>query len=191
MGVIKALMVTADIFGKRLTEESARMLAEDMSAYSERQVIEALTKCRRELKYFPTPADIISRLDDGRPGFEEAWSMIPKNENDSCVWTEEMSVAFATIRDLLETDPIAARMAFKEIYTKLVSDQRTKNRQVKWTPSLGHCVQGREAALINAVTKNLISQETAWSLLPVLSECKIIGFDHLLEQIEDHSQENK
>ena len=76
----EAIAVTAELTGTVLSKVAAQVMAEDLARYPEAQVMGALTRCRRELKGRLTIADVISRLDDGRPGVEEAWAMLPKDE---------------------------------------------------------------------------------------------------------------
>jgi hypothetical protein len=64
----EAVAVTLELTGTTLSEVAARMMADDLARYPEQQVMGALTRCRRELKGRLTIADVISRLDDGRPG---------------------------------------------------------------------------------------------------------------------------
>lgn len=163
--LIKALMVTAEIYGKDFSEAAAEVLASDISPYPVNSVLAALTRCRRELKSFPTIADILARIDDGRPGVEQAWAMVPKDEVSSVVWTEEIREAFAEARHLIAHDRVAARMTFREVYLSLVSDARAKRTPVRWEPSLGHCKADQEAVLGRAIQKGLLSREHVNSLL--------------------------
>lgn len=165
--VLKQLGIMAAMYQRGLIEKDVvKTYAEDLAAYPEQQVLNALSRCRRELKTFPTIADVISRIEDGRPGAEEAWAMIPKDESASVVWTDEMRDAFAIARELLADDPVAARMAFREAYLRLVSEGRARHRPTRWTPSLGHDSAGRAQALQIAVDRNRISHEAAEGLLP-------------------------
>lgn len=165
--VIKALAVMAALYGRAdINEDAARMLADDLSEFEPAAVLNALKLCRRELARFPTVADIVSRIDDGRPGVEEAWAMLPLDETDSAVWTEEMQSAFGSIRGLLNSDRIAARMAFREIYPKLVTDARNRGLKVNWTPTLGHDKTKRQAAVTKAVELGRLTQTQAAELLP-------------------------
>lgn len=163
-GLIKAIAVTAEIMNKDFSEDAARLLAEELAEYPEPAVLVALSKCRRELKYFPTLSEIIERINDGRPGPQEAWAMIPKDESASVVWTDEMAEAFGVARSLLP-DEIAARMAFLESYKTLVSNARNEKRDVWWTPSFGTDKSGREAAVIVAVQKGRLHADRGEFLL--------------------------
>ena len=88
--LIEAVAVALELTGTVLSEAAVRVMADDLSRYPEYQVLVALTRCRRECKGRMTISDVLSRLDDGRPGVEEAWAMAPKGESDTCVWTDEM-----------------------------------------------------------------------------------------------------
>lgn len=162
--LIKAVMVTAEIYGKGFSREAAEMFVEDISGHPTPALLRALALCRRELRTFPTAADVIARIDDGRPGVEEAWAMLPKSEADSVVWTDEMAEA-AGVASKLE-DPVAARMAFREKYLALMTDARRVRKPIRWTPSLGFDKKGQEAALRDAVDRMRLSPSQAAALLP-------------------------
>lgn len=168
LSLITALKLTSEIYGRQMSDAAAAMLLADLEDYPVPAVIAALSRCRRELRTFPTLADIVARIDDGRPGPEEAWAMVPKDEMTSVVWTEEMATAFGTIRDLAAEDLIAARVAFKEVYSRLLADSRLNHVPVRWTASLGHEKSGREVALREAVTKGRLEIEHALKLIPEL-----------------------
>lgn len=165
--LIQAVAVTAELCGRTFSEAAARVFVMDLAAYPEEQVIRALARCRKEVRGILTISDVVSRLDDGRPGAEEAWAMLPKSEHDSAVWTEEMREAYAVASPLLHAgDEIAARMAFKEVYQHQVMDARDRCEPVHWTATLGHDARGRESAVARAVEMGRISHEHAQNLLP-------------------------
>lgn len=164
--VVKVLMIMAQLTGKTFASaEPAELLAADLADYPAPAVLVALARCRKELRSFPTLADILARIEDGRPGAEEAWAMIPRDEDGSVVWTSEMAEAFGTARRLLP-DEVAARMAFRETYLKLLADARAERRPARWEVSLGMDKNGRVAALQEAVRKKRIGQDQAQALLP-------------------------
>lgn len=170
--VLEAIQATAEICNRTLSEFAAKILVSDLSAYRDADVLHALVKCRKELRTFPSVADIISRIQqkDGRPGVEEAWSLCPISESQSTVWTPEIQRAFFEAAfPLLETDPIGARMAFKETYPKFLADARERNEPVKWEVSLGHDKHGRESVLLKAVELGRLEASKAQMLLPDVS----------------------
>jgi len=172
--VLKALAVTCELTGTQLSQDAVRIMARDLGAYPEAMVLGALDRCRKELRFRLTVADVISRLDDGRPGPEEAWAMIrPALEDESVtiVWTDEMARGSAAARGLvLAGDPVAGRMAFLESYKNLVQKARDAGQAPVWSPSLGVDRHGREGALLEAVKLGRLKFEHATRLLPNLEE---------------------
>ena len=167
--VIQAIAVTAELMGTDLSEAAARVFACELSGFPEAQVIEALTRCRREVRGRLTLADVLSRIDDGRPGAEEAWALVPRSEDRSVVWTTEMAEAAGpAFRLLHEGDPVAARMAFKERYTAAVQAARTAGTPVRWYASLGYDPAEREVVLAEAVQQGRLSHGYAVHLCPGL-----------------------
>ncbi len=166
--VIEAIAVTAELCGRTFTPAAAAVFASDLEGFPDAAVIAALTRCRKEVKGFLTIADVVSRVDDGRPGTEEAWAMIPQDEQTSVVWSEEMAQAFGIASPLLEQgDKIGARMAFKEAYAKLVSKARDERLPAKWTPSFGEDKGGGQMAVSEALRHGRLSVDHAVSLLPL------------------------
>lgn len=165
--VIEAIAVTAELCGRTFTPAAAAVFAADLDGFGDAAVLQALTRCRKEVKGLMTVQDVISRIDDGRPGVEAAWAMLPHDEETSVVWTDEMAQAWGVAGPLIaEGDRIGARMAFKEAYSKLLSDARDLKLPPKWTVSFGGNVHGRQGALIEAVRHNRMTLEHAVQLLP-------------------------
>lgn len=162
--LLEAIAVTAELTGTTLSEPAAKVMAADLARYPEPQLLEALTRCRRELRGRLTIADVIGRLDDGRPGPEEAWAMIPNDEAGTVVWTVEMAQAYGVACGA--DDRIQARMAFLEAYRDRVRRARDDGTPVKWTVSLGHDPLQREQAISQAVEAGRITEEHAQRFLP-------------------------
>lgn len=167
--LIVLVQATAEIYGRQISETAARVYLADLSGFSPMDLDKALARCRKELRTFPTVADIVSRMDDGRPGAEEAWAMLPKDESCSVVWTEEMAESFGVVRGMMKSEPIAARMAFREVYTRLVTESRSAGHRVHWFASLGFDRDGREAPLTDALSKKRITLSYVNSVLPSLT----------------------
>lgn len=172
--LVKACAVTAELTGTEMTDAAAEVMVDDLAVYPPEQVFSALTRCRRELRGRLTLSEIIARLDDGRPGPEEAWAEIPKDEADSVVWTAEMRTAFGAAQPLLaDGDEIAARMTFKEVYTAEITRARAERRPPRWELSQGYNHQGRhdahagrKLAITKAIERGRINEQTAVALLP-------------------------
>jgi len=160
--LLKALAVTAELTNTQLSGEAARVMADDLARYPEMQVLGALQKCRRELKGRLTVADVVTRLDDGRPGPEEAWAMLPFDEAQTVVWTDEISKAWGIALPLIEEgERVPARMAFLESYRKAVQEARDNGEAPRWAVSLGHDPNARQVAIEQAVRLGRISHSHA------------------------------
>ena len=168
--LLEAVAVTAELCGRTFSEPAARVFVGDLAAYPEAQVMGALRRCRREVRGALTVQDVVSRLEDGRPGVEEAWAMMPQSESQSSVWTDEMAAAFGVAAGLLEDgDKVAARMAFKERYADLVNKARESGRPPNWSASLGHDPHGRESAVKQAVENGRLTIAQAVEYCPGLT----------------------
>lgn len=178
------IAITAELTATELSIGAARAMAGELAAYDRAQVLGALRKCRRELKGRLTIAAVLERLDDGRPGAEEAWAMIPMNEFTTSVWTVEMSQAFGVALRLIEAgEVVAARMAFKETYQRMVQQARDKRQPVEWMVTLGHDPGGREGPLLAAVEAGRLTLSDARNYCPALpAPCKQI--EMLLRGVE-------
>jgi hypothetical protein len=172
--VLEAIAVTAELCGRVFSPVAARQFAADLSPYPESQVLGALDRCRREVKGALTLADVISRLDDGRPGPDEAWAMMPRDESQSVVWTDEMAVAWGVALPLLTAgDAIAARVAFRECYARVVTLARCERRPAQWRLSPGSDPAMRAAAITDAIEKGRLSREHAMALLPDIANTEV------------------
>lgn len=167
--LLEAVAVTAELCGRTFSEAAARVFVSDISVYPEPAVMKALARCRKEVRGALTVADVVMRIDDGRPGAEEAWALIPMDEHGSVVWTDEMAKAFGVASPLLNAgEVVPARMAFKEAYNKLVSEARDAGVPVAWSASLGHDPNAREAAVLLAVDKGRLTLAQARDAVPSL-----------------------
>lgn len=169
--IVKAVAATAELCAARpLSPAAAALFVDDLAGFDEAAVMSALTRCRKELEGKPlTVSAVVARIDDGRPGPQEAWSMMPLDEAASVVWTDEMCKAWAAAAPLLDgRGNVAARMTFVEVYTKALNAARDQRKAPVWTPSLGHDPAGREQALQLAVDKGRLGIEHARRLTPVL-----------------------
>jgi hypothetical protein len=166
MTLDQALTLAFQFVNQPMADLAIKEMADDLAGYPLPNVLHALKRCRSELKAIRF-SDILDRIPGGHPGLEEAWATVSQclaNEDRSVVWTDEMREAYG-VAALLATDPIAARMAFKEKYTALVSQARATKQPVRWSVSLGFDPAGRAAALQLAVHKNQISAGHAAALL--------------------------
>lgn len=127
-----------------------------LQAFDISTVSAAFSQYAQRGKFAPKPSDILEIIDrmnpDGRPGADEAWAMIPKDEYTSAVLTDEMASALAVAQPLLnDGDKIAARMAFKDAYSRIVDSNKLAGILPKWFPSLGMDEGGRASVIADAV----------------------------------------
>ena len=163
--LVATLFATAEMCGGvKLSEAAGALFMRDLAAYPETSVLLSLARCRREVKGRLTLADIVERIDDGRPSADEAWAQVgTADESKTIVTTEEAMQALADVRRLLceEDDTQAARMAFRASYTRIVQRNKDDRTPVRWTASLGHDRGGRAPALAEAVERGRITLEYA------------------------------
>jgi len=119
----------------------------------------------------PQLADIVkacaAQMDGQWMGADEAWGLMPKSEQDSAMLTDEIAQAMAAASPLLEAgDKVAARMAFKDTYNRLVEKAKIEGRAPRFFPSFGADALGRVTMLGNAVQKGQITLERATEVLP-------------------------
>lgn len=162
--VLEALGLTVAAIGCETSEGTIRTLSRLLEPYPVEWVLGALTRCQIECKYRLSLADIIERLDDGHPGPEAAWELVPKSESETAVLTQEIMDAIPF--ELLERDLTAARMAFRESYARGLAQARAERRAPKWFASLGHDQRGREAPLLRSVQLGRLPAEQMRKLLP-------------------------
>jgi hypothetical protein len=158
-----ALAVTSEVCGIPWTKEACAIVEAKLGRLPEAQVLGALDRCQNEVKGRLSLADIIERLDDGRPAAEEAWATVESagDEARTVITTDEALMAFGEVRGLAKTDQIAARMAFKDAYKRIVTESRAQGFSPKWTASLGHDKEQRVTALQLAVDKGRLSADDA------------------------------
>ncbi len=157
----QAVVVTGEVIGHEVTPAAAKAIALALRDYAPDQVEAALRKCQRELTGRLTLAAILDRMENGHVGADEAWALCPRSEAETVVWTEEIAEAFESARSLLERDPVAARMAFRDAYGRAVSAARSERRTANWLVSLGHDRGGRIAPLRRAVALGRLAAEDA------------------------------
>jgi hypothetical protein len=169
------LAATLEIYGAKLSPIALGIWTAAVGDYSLEQLrgaLSAYVKTAGVGHFAPKPADLIELLagNDGRPGAEEAWSTVPHGEQATAVWTEDAQQAFfAGACDVLERgDTIAARMAFKESYERIVREARANKRPCKWFISEGWDKNDRQVKVSEAVSLGRLSLESAKKALPLL-----------------------
>lgn len=168
--LLEHIAATAELMGQAISPNAAAMLAKDLSTFPVDDVVAALKLVRDGAPRF-TPKAVHDALEkirpDGRPGVEEAWAMIPKDEYGSVVMTDEMAEASGFAIPLLnEGETTAARMAFKEAYARIVERNKQAGIPPKWFPQLGRDPAMRVTVLQEAVRLGRIGAEHAEKIVP-------------------------
>lgn len=167
--LLQALAVTAEVCGTEFSEPAAKAIVARLSAYPLQAVLKALDKCQTEVTGRLSLAAIVGRIDDGRPSADEAWStaILAGDEASTVVWTTETAKAYWSAASLLEQgDKVGARMAFRDVYEREVSNARQAGAATKWEATLGTDPYQREQAIQQAAELNRIGHEHAKVLLP-------------------------
>lgn len=162
-----------------LSVDALTMLVEDLVVYPLPDVLRALDRCRRELKGFMSPSDVLERIEsaDGRPGPEEAWAMaiVGYDETETIVQTEEMAQAYSVARPLvMVNDRVAARKAFIETYQRLVNQARQQQRPIHWSASIGTDKSKRGVVLQAAIECGRLSMDKVVHLLPAPTNQSVV-----------------
>ena len=166
------LTAVMDLYDKdKPTNPVLRHWWDALKDYPLNVVIDCINKHVKKSKFAPKPADIIEQIitQDGRPTAEEAWAtaLLSSNEAETIIWTDEISQALSMgAGDLLaDGDKTAARMAFRDSYSRLVAQSRELGVPVNVWISQGHDTQRRGSAIEQAKAKGLISPAYAKSLM--------------------------
>lgn len=166
-----------DALGKPKKSESAKLLfLQIVGNYGIENLKGALIAHLRDPdrgRFVPTPADLIEQIlrakhDDDRPSADEAWATAVQltDESVTVVINNEIAQAWAVAREVMP-DRTGARMAFRSAYDRLVESNRKAQVSPSWFPSLGHDLQGREAALLQAVSLGRLTMAQVKLMLPV------------------------
>jgi hypothetical protein len=153
-----------EVYGKERSPTAIALWFKVLGRYDLSRVEPALAEHVAGSKFAPTPHDIIAIMSssDGRPTGDEAWAMIPRDEQSSVIWTDEMSKAYGVASALLEHgDPVAARRAFIDRYEHEVAANRKAGIPVKAWPSWGWDEAGRAPALAKAVEMGMLAPQAA------------------------------
>ena len=159
--LILALVATAEVMGSEIKPNAALVIVDDLSAYALGDVLQALTRVRRECSGKLTLKmilDILASL-GGWLSANEAWAIaLPAiDEAATVVWTPEIAKAFEVARPILEGgDKIGARMAFIPAYDRLIDHAKRESRTPSYEVSAGWDANMRDVAMRQSVTAGLL-----------------------------------
>lgn len=160
---------TYAMIGQEISDLQLAMTVEKLSSYPEEAIRKALSRAQDECKRI-TYTDILDRIPGGHPGPEEAWATIAKamkNETLSLIWTDEMREAYGVANGVSD-DPVQARMAFKETYSKAVAEARATRKPLNWTLSKGTDKAMLELVLTEGVKAGKLTAAYAKRQIPYL-----------------------
>ena len=172
MEIAKAIaLLTAEYDLPPFGPDRIQMWGEALSCFPPGSVTRSTTNYIKTNKFKPQLADIVNgcsaQMAGNWLGPDEAWALMPKSESDSAMLTDEIAQAMAAASPLLEAgDKVAARMAFKDAYTRLTDKAKVEGRQPVFFPSFGTDAPGRVTVLANAVRVGQISLDRATEALP-------------------------
>lgn len=161
--LIVSLMATAEVMGSEIKPNVALVMVDDLSGYQLADVLQALTRVRREHTGKLTLKVILEILAPagGWISANEAWAIaLPAaDEAATVVWTQEMAKAWAVSKPILDAgDKIGARMAFIPAYDRFVDQAKRESRTPHYEISAGWDANLRELAVQNAVTAGLLPE---------------------------------
>lgn len=172
------LDATYDMIGvgaaKVISPTAKAMFFADLQHYDLEMVRCALAAHRQDPergRFTPKTADVVYQIERRMPSMwlsaDEAWARMPKSEADSAMLTDEIAEAMAAATALLGMgDKVAARMAFKGAYDRLVEQAKINGRRPVYFPSFGSESSQRPTMLAEAVRKGQITLDRAIEVLP-------------------------
>ena len=188
--LFQKIYTTSIVTGLMIEEDGIKSMVDILSndGYQFDDIQAALKDCCRSLKGRLTLSDIISRLQAvAIPTADELWGEVLdycQNEHKTFVLPE---IAFqacenAAVYELINSgDRIAARMAFKAAYERLIKGY---SGSLKYRYALGTDRAGREQVLNQAIKDGKLNRLECLDLL----ENKPQTFIGLIEKIEENSK---
>lgn len=169
--LILALTATAEVMGGEIKPNVVLVMVDDLSDYQLVDVLQALTRIRREHTGKLTLKIILDLLTPagGWISANEAWAIaLPAaDEAATVVWTQEIAKAWVIAKPILDAgDKIGARMAFIPAYDRFVDQAKRESRTPHYEISAGWDANMREIAVQNAVTAGLLPPPPQQMALP-------------------------
>lgn len=160
----------AELYGKPVSSDAKELAFKLLANYPLNQIKRALQLHMTDPdggRFMPKPADVVGKIRDLShgmfPGAEQAWAEFPRNESQTACICDAMAEAWAVACEL---DPIAGRMAFKEVYARAVSQAIAQGKPPKWFISAGSDKNQRDQVVMDSIQKGLISPSVGRAYLP-------------------------
>jgi hypothetical protein len=139
-----------------------------LSGYPFADVEKAFNKHFATSKFFPTPADIIENMPGNQnqhPGENEAWAiaLVALDEDRSVIYTDQIASCLSIARELYQSgDSVAARMAFKDAYRRMVAGSPVP----VWRFSQGYNRDERALVVQEAFKIGIVDESLVLQLVP-------------------------
>lgn len=176
--LMKMLLIQFEMKEQAASKDMVRYMINELSAYGFDQVMNALQKLGKESVFKVNLAEIIKRIDDGRPSAQIAWTECPKSEFESKVLTTEQNQAFCEVINQYDSgDKVGAKFAFIERYNQLIDESKAKANPVTYCLASGFDKQGRKDAVYEAVQSGKLLKKTACHMLGYEFDNQVLALD--------------
>lgn len=157
-------------YGRDVTEALLSLWWAQLQRWPFAVVSEALSAHVERSRFMPTIAEVIEWITAAdasakRPGADEAWAMVPKDEDSSAMLTAEMLGAWGVARRVLAEGAIHARRAFVDAYQRLCAEAVARREPVRWVLSQGHDKARLAEVVDDALAAGLLSSVEAQPVL--------------------------
>lgn len=157
-------------FGKTFDQSMMMFVFDALEDYSLDAIRQAIKIYSKQNSQAPQHSDIIKLISkftgEIRLSADEAWNEIPKSEDCPCVWTDEMSQAWALVASsYYYGDKIGARMGFKSTYDRLCDESVLFGRSVRWSFSHGAKKDLYKSVTDKAVSQGRLSPQSAQNIM--------------------------
>lgn len=169
-----------DLLGKTpqakvISAGSKALFFSALAQYPMAEVRSALSAHVREGTFTPVPNDIKTQIERRQPvqwiGADEAWAQVPKLETEPGLLNQVTSCALAAASEFLEMprpDLVAARMAFKQTYDRLVDQEKLAGRAPSYWVSPGGSFEEQAAVREEGMRLGLLNSTWAPPAAPQL-----------------------
>ncbi|WP_287919765.1 hypothetical protein [Comamonas sp.] len=173
--LVATLVGTAEAMGGEISENTAAIMAADLSAFSKPQLQQALHRVRMESTGKLNTKIILDQLDAayGRPGADEAWALAlnARDERVTVIWNNEIQEAWAAVGSMVHgKDQVGARMAFKDAYHRVVLNARGEQRVPQPVVAIGYDKAQRLSVVTEAFAQGRIGIALAQDALDGCAE---------------------
>lgn len=170
---LKFILAIFEQGGTPATPELARLVEMTFAGMDETTLQKAAVEAMKTVRGRITVADLQKHFDlvrvptpDEHPSAEEAWALVPKDEDETSHMTAEMKDALyrGNVYDYLNRDDhFGAERTFKKLYDENVAKSRARGQKAVWQVTLGHDRSKRVLGLERAVSRGIISSDDAYA----------------------------